>query len=347
MAGVYLKDKSTGNEMVTLAHGAGGVQSSELIHKLFIEKFSNSVIERMEDSAIVDLPNDGFHLAFTTDSFVVNPIFFKGGDIGKLAVCGTVNDLSCVGAVPRYLTMGFIIEEGFPISSLEKISESIAATAASCGVSIVAGDTKVVPSKAADGIFINSAGIGIIKNNIAISCSNATPGDIIIVSGGIGEHGAAILLARDDLGLQADIGSDCAPLNNMIHSVISISKIHTIRDITRGGLAAVLNEISGQSGVGMTILEDSIPLRKDVSAVCEILGLDPLNMACEGRVVLIVPPSSAIAVLGALRNHADGSGAQIIGEVTNGKQGRVSMVTSSGGTRVIFMPSGEQLPRIC
>jgi len=287
-------------------------------------------------------------LAFTTDSFVVSPLFFKGGNIGKLAVCGTVNDLAAAGAEPLYISAGFIIEEGFRLEELEAIVSSMAETARAANVRIVTGDTKVVQRGAADGIFINTSGIGVIPDGINISGSNARPGDKVIVTGTLGDHGCAILLEREKLNISSPVQSDCAPLNGLINEILKICKnIHVLRDPTRGGLATTLNEIAAQSCVGITLYENSIPVKDEVRGVCELLGMDPLYMANEGKMIVILPAESADAVLEKIKSHPFGTNARIIGDVTDKQPGRVIIKTITGGSRILDMLSGDQLPRIC
>ncbi len=332
-------------EIITLAHGSGGKTTGDLIKNIFIKHFNNDILIKNEDAASFMLSG---RAAFTTDSFVITPVFFKGGNIGKLAVCGTVNDLSAVGASPLYLSCGFIIEEGLPLNELEAIVEAMAQTAKEAGVKIVAGDTKVVQKNAADKIFINTSGIGIIPDGLYISGSNAKPGDKVIITGTVGDHGCSILLERERLDIYADIKSDCAPLNKMIGDVLSKTKdIHVMRDPTRGGVAATLNEIAAQSKVGIKLYEDSIPVNDQVRGVCELLGMDPLYMANEGKMLIIAPEASVNNIMGVLRNTEYGANSCIIGEVTDEHINRVVMKTVAGGNRIVDMPVGDQLPRIC
>lgn len=334
------------NEQITLAHGSGGSMMHELIKAVFKKHLSNNILDRGDDAA--ELIMSGKRLAFTTDSFVVSPIFFKGGNIGKLAVCGTVNDLCTSGAKPLYLSCGFILEEGFPVKQLEEIVASMAQTAAECGVKIVTGDTKVVPKGAADKIFINTSGIGEIPEHINISGSNAKPGDSVIISGPVGDHGCTILLERENLGINTSLQSDCAPLYSMAESLLqAVPDVHVLRDPTRGGLATTLNEISQQSKTGICLVESQIPVRDELRGVCELLGMDPLYMACEGRLIVIVPKASEQAALTALRGSKYGSGACVIGEVTSEYPGKTYMKTLAGGSRILDMLVGDQLPRIC
>lgn len=337
-------------EHITLAHGAGGSAMHDLIEKLFIEKFHNPMLARREDQAVIDhaLLARGRRLAFTTDSFVVTPLFFPGGDIGTLSVNGTVNDLAMSGARPCWLSCGFIIEEGFAIRELARIADSMRMAAERVGVEIVTGDTKVVPRGAADKLFINTAGIGLIETDSDFTASAARPGDKVIVSGPIGEHGAAIIIARGELELEAELESDCAPLWPLVESLLALhADIRCLRDPTRGGLATTLNEIAAAARVNIVIEEPLVPVRAEVRGVCELLGLDPLYVANEGRLVAIVEAAAAERAIALLRQLPSGAGAAIIGEVTDASAGRVLMRTPFGGTRVIDMLVGEQLPRIC
>jgi len=330
---------------ILLAHGSGGRLSHELVEKKLAPKLSNEFLDKMDDSAVLKVKG---RLAFTTDSYVVSPIFFPGGDIGKLAVCGTVNDLATSGATPLYLSLSLIIEEGLPFEELEKIVDSISKAAEEAGVEIVTGDTKVVNQGTADKLFINTAGIGSIAGGLDISAVNAAQGDKIILNGSIGDHGMAVMSRREGLRFKTTIESDCAPLNSLIADILSVSKnIHTMRDPTRGGLATTLNEIASQSGTGIVLYEDKIPVKEAVRGACEILGLDPLYVANEGKMIVIVPPEEAEAVLKAMRNNKYGRESAIIGEVTGDKPGRVIMKTRLGTSRIVDMLSGELLPRIC
>lgn len=334
------------SDIVTLAHGSGGKLTHNLIKNIFLKHFSNDVLLQGDDAARFELPHG--KLAFTTDSFVITPVFFDGGDIGKLAVCGTVNDLVSAGAKPVYLSCGFIIEESFPIEQLEEIASSMGKAAEECGVKIVTGDTKVVQKGAADKIFINTSGIGVIYDDVFVSGKNAKPGDKVIISGTIGDHGTSILLAREELNINADIKSDCAPLYSILEDILKVTKeIHVLRDPTRGGVATTLNEIAVQSGVGIELYEDELPVREEVAGVCELLGMDPLYMANEGKMIIIVPQSDAEDVLVALRNNKYGKDSCIIGEVTEDFKNRVFMKTITGGKRIVDMLVGDQLPRIC
>jgi hydrogenase expression/formation protein HypE len=336
---------------VTLAHGGGGKAMRDLIDDVFVSAFDNQVLAPLEDQArilLADLAGHGDRLAFTTDSFVVDPLEFPGGDIGKLAVCGTVNDLAVGGAKPLYLSCGAIIEEGVEVALLRKLARSMAAAAAEAGVSIVTGDTKVVGHGSCDKLFINTAGVGVIRAGVDLGAHRAEVGDVVLVNGLLGDHGAAILVARGDLHLETPIASDCAPLNGLIAALLeACPQVKFIRDATRGGLATVLNEIAEASGVGIDLSEAAVPLRAEVKGFCEILGLDPLYLANEGKIVVVAPPAAAEAARAALAAHPLGRDAAVIGQVTAGPAGRVTMRTVFGGQRVVDMLVGEQLPRIC
>lgn len=334
------------SNFITLSHGSGGTRSRDLIVNLFTRYFSNPQLNQMGDSAIVEMSKS--RLAFTTDAFVVKPIFFAGGDIGKLAVCGTVNDLAVAGARPFYLTASFIIEEGLSIEVLEKIVKSIAETAHDAGVSIVAGDTKVVEKGACDQIFITTSGVGEIISPKSISVSRINVGDVILVNGFIADHGMAIMAAREGLSIETAIESDCAPLNSLTEKLIStVPEIKFMRDATRGGLATVLNEIVERQNFGIEIIEDKIPVREGTFAVCEMLGMDPVYVANEGKFVSVVPEKDRDAALEIMLSHPLGSNAAIIGRVTSDFAGKVRMTTSVGTQRLVPMLSGDQLPRIC
>jgi hydrogenase expression/formation protein HypE len=338
-------------ELITLAHGGGGKAMRDLIEDVFISAFGNPALDRMEDQAQIDLGHlaaAGDRLAFTTDSYVVDPLFFRGGDIGTLAVNGTVNDLAVGGATPLYLSCGFILEEGFPIADLRRIAASMAQAAATARVAIVAGDTKVVHRGAVDKVFVNTAGVGVVRRGVAISAENATPGDVVIVSGPLGEHGVAVLAARGDLALDVGIGSDCCSLANLCAAVLdACPAVRCMRDLTRGGLAAALNEIALASEAGIAIAERALPLRREVVSTCELLGLDPLYLANEGTLVLIAPAEAADAIIVAMRAVPAGRAATVIGRVAAEPAGVVLLETSLGGTRIVDMLVGEQLPRIC
>jgi len=332
-------------DKILLAHGSGGKLAREIIQNSFLSALSNPILSRLDDSAVIE---PGGRLAFTTDSYVVQPIFFPGGDIGKLAVCGTVNDLAMVGATPQYLSLSFIIEEGLPISELERVVNSVKETAQAAGVEIVAGDTKVVNRGDADKLFVNTAGIGTIPPGAHISGHNARPGDVVILSGTIGDHGIAVLSQREGLDFATKLESDCAPLNWLVAEMLEVSlNIHCLRDPTRGGLASTLNEVAQQSGVSIRIEEGKIPVREEVLSACEMLGLDPLYIANEGKLVATVDPKDAEAVLEKMQKNQFGRNAAIIGEVQEGNPGRVVMRTRFGTSRIIDMLVGEPLPRIC
>jgi len=334
------------SDTITLSHGSGGIQTNKLINELFFKYFNNPILDMMNDAAQIDI--DFKKLAFTTDSFVVNPIFFSGGNIGKLAVCGTVNDLAVSGAKPLYLTSAFIIEEGFSIKKLEDIVKSMAEEANKAGVKIVAGDTKVVEKGNADGIFINTSGIGSIYENVNINCANAKVGDVVIINGTLGDHGMTIMCERNELGFKGNLKSDCACLNSLVDVMLEAHEgIHVIRDATRGGVAAVLNEISEFSNVTIAIEENNLPLKEEVKGATEMLGLDPLYIANEGKICVFVEEAYAENVLNSMRKHPLGSDAAIIGKVTEELGKKVYLKTVVGGKRLVDMPSGIQLPRIC
>ncbi len=331
---------------VTLDHGGGGRASRELVQGYFLPRFANPFLEKMDDSAVVDFPPG--RLAVTTDCYVVDPIFFPGGDIGMLAVNGTVNDLSVQGAQPLFLSAAFILEEGFELADLERIVISMDRASREANVSIIAGDTKVVPRGKGDKIYINTTGVGLVQDGVNISGSRAQALDKVILSGPIGDHGIAVLSQREGLAFETDLKSDSAPLNHMVEGILSVTReIHAMRDPTRGGVAASLNEIAAQSGVGIVLTEAAIPVREGVRSACEILGLDPLYVANEGKILVFVLPEHATRVLETMRNNQHGRDARIIGEVVADHPGRVVMRTRTGGTRIIDMPLGEQLPRIC
>ena len=333
-------------KQVLLAHGSGGKLSQDLVRSMFVGELANEVLSRMDDSACLNI--GGGRLAFTTDSYVVSPISFPGGDIGKLSVCGTVNDLATSGAVPKYLSLAMIIEEGFPIDELSTVVQSIKAAADEAGVCIVTGDTKVVNRGKADKLFINTAGIGVIPSGVDISGCNAKPGDIIMLSGSIGDHGMAIMAQREGFSFKVPVESDCAPLNGMIASMLDVSQnIHVLRDPTRGGLATTLNEIASQSNVGINIDESTIPVKDAVRTACELLGFDPLYVANEGKMIAIVGREDADRVLEVMRSNRYGAEATVIGEVTAERPGKVVLKTALGARRVLDMLSGELLPRIC
>ena len=332
-------------DKILLAHGSGGKLSHDLIAENIVPLFDNIFLDRLDDSAVFDL---GGRLAFTTDSYVVNPIFFPGGDIGRLAVFGTVNDIAMSGAVPRYLSVSLIIEEGLSMSELRAVMDSVREAAREAEVQIVTGDTKVVERGGADKLFINTAGIGVITPGIDISGSYARPGDRVILSGPIGDHGIAVLSRREGLRFSTPIESDCAPLNKLVAEMLgSGAEIHCMRDPTRGGLATTLNEFAESSGVGIRIEESSIPVREPVRAACEMLGFDPLYVANEGKLVAVVEPDGAEELLDIMRHNSYAAQAAIIGEVVSERPGRVVMRTGMGASRIVDMMVGEQLPRIC
>ncbi len=332
-------------DRVLLAHGSGGQLSHDLIEKSLVSALGNPVLNRLEDSAVLEV---GGRLAFTTDSYVVSPIFFPGGDIGKLAICGTVNDLSMSGATPLYLSLSLIIEEGLLIADLKKIVASIKRTATEAGVEIVTGDTKVVNKGSADKLFINTSGIGAVPKGVNISVANARPGDKIIVSGTLGDHGIAVLSQREGLEFHVPVPSDCAPLNRLVAEMLAVSdNIRCLRDPTRGGLATTLNDFARQSGVGINLNEGSIPVNKAVAGACELLGFDPLYVANEGKLVAVVAPQDADKVLAQMKNNRYGREAAIIGEVVKEHPERVVMKTRLGASRIVNVLVGELLPRIC
>jgi hydrogenase expression/formation protein HypE len=338
---------------ITLAHGSGGRAMHDLVEGVFLEYFQNPLLDKLEDQAVFEV-NGAKRMAFTTDSYVVDPIFFPGGDIGALSVHGTVNDLAMSGARPLYLSAGFILEEGFPIDDLRRIAASMQKAAAEAGVQIVTGDTKVVQKGSADKLFINTSGVGVIESDVNISASNAQIGDKVIVSGTIGDHGTTVMIARGELDLETEIASDTASLNYLVADMIdeatklgALDAIHSLRDPTRGGVATTLNEIAMDSNVYIEIREDQIPVREEVKGACEILGLDPLYVANEGKLVAIVSGEYASGILARMKENEHGRGACIIGEVKAEPQGIVSLTTGFGGTRIVDMLAGEQLPRIC
>ncbi|MEW6441148.1 MAG: hydrogenase expression/formation protein HypE [bacterium] len=334
---------------VLLAHGSGGRMTHELVRDLFVRHLDNALLRARDDAAVWSLEAPGpWRLALTTDSYVVSPIFFPGGDIGKLAVCGTVNDLAMMGAEPLYLTAGFIIEEGLALSDLERVVASMAAAARTAGVEIVAGDTKVVDRGKADRLFINTAGVGRVPAGVDLSGANARPGDVVILSGPIGEHGLAVMSLREGLEFSFPLESDCAALNGLVREILRAGgRVRCLRDPTRGGLATTLNEIADQSGAGIEVREAAIPVSEGVRAACELLGLDPLYAANEGKLVAIVDPEAGQPVVEVMRRHPLGREAAVIGRVTAAHPGRVALESAYGSRRVLDMLSGAQLPRIC
>lgn len=336
----------TNYKEIVLAHGSGGKLSQQLIAKMILPQFQNELLAPLHDGAIFSLGNQ--RLAFSTDSYVVSPIFFPGGDIGKLAVHGTVNDLAMCGARPRFLSAGFILEEGLAMEDFWRVVQSMRKAADAAGVKLITGDTKVVDRGKADKIFINTSGIGVIPEGVNIQSNGARLGDKIIISGEIAVHGIAIISVREGLEFETEIASDSAALNGLVEEILAATKnIHVLRDPTRGGVTSALSEIAQASQVGMLLQEAQIPISEEVWGACEILGLDPLYVANEGKLLAIVPANDAERVLATMRNHSLGKDATVIGEVTDAHPGFVTMKTRVGGTRVVDMLSGEQLPRIC
>lgn len=332
--------------LITMAHGSGGKAGQELVEQIFLPAFQNEALQELHDGAKISVQTG--ELAMTTDSYVVQPNFFPGGNIGKLAVCGTVNDLAMTGAVPKYLSLGLILEEGFPMAQLKEIVNTMAAVAKEAGVKIVTGDTKVVERGSGDGIFINTAGVGERIAGVDISPAKVRPGQKVIISGYMGDHAATILASRHGLTLPEDLQSDCAPLNKMVEEMLRVApKISMLRDATRGGVAAVLNEIAQQSKVGILLEEEELPIRSSVQGFCDILGFDPIYLANEGKLVAFVDEADAEKVLAVMHENKYGKDAKIIGEVLATPQGEVGLQTSLAGIRVIDMPQGEQIPRIC
>jgi hydrogenase expression/formation protein HypE len=332
---------------ILLDHGSGGLASQELISSLFLKYLDNPILRNLEDSAIID--NQPGRLAFTTDSYVVDPIFFPGGDIGKLAVHGTINDLAMRGAKPLCLSLALILEEGMDLGDLEKIIISISEACKDCGISIVTGDTKVVPKGKGDKIFINTSGIGIVPDGLDISSKNAKAGDLVLLSGTMGDHGITIMTRRAGISIQGKLESDTMPLHRLIQSLLAgiPGDLHTLRDPTRGGVATSLNEIAANSGLSIIIEDESLPVRPEVKAACEILGLEPLYLANEGKCLAVVSPEQADKALQIMHACPEGREAAIIGKLTTGKPGRVIINTPVGGTRVVTSLHGEPLPRIC
>ncbi len=334
------------NDKILLDHGSGGKISHTMIAEMMLPAFDNPILAQLNDGAEVKIGDE--RLAFSTDSYVVDPIFFPGGNIGDLAVNGTVNDLAMCGAIPLFLSVGLIIEEGFPVADLDIILRQMGLAAKKAGVLVVTGDTKVVPRGAADKIFINTSGIGRIPDGVEISGHRARPGDKILLSGTLADHGIAILTSREGLRFDSQVISDTAALNHLVQRMLSIDRdVHVLRDPTRGGLGTTLNEIAGQSRVGIRLDEERIPVKPDVSALCELLGFDPLYIANEGKLIAVVSPDHADALLAVLRADTLGKDACIIGEVVEASAGRVILQTRIGGTRIVDMLTGEQLPRIC
>jgi hydrogenase expression/formation protein HypE len=343
----------TMDDAILLAHGAGGKLGHDLIEQVFRPAFRNDLLDQGDDAAVFDLPAAG-RLAMTTDTYVVKPLFFPGGDIGRLAVCGTVNDLCMVGATPYYLTAGFVLEEGLSLDIVRRVTLSMAGAAREAGVRVVTGDTKAVRRGEADGLFINTAGLGIVPADVHVSGSLARPGDVVIVSGTMGDHGIAVVSQREGLAFQTEVRSDAAPLNVLVSALLEAGRcsglpgpVHVLRDPTRGGLATTLNEIARQSGVAVRLDETSIPVRPQVRAACEMLGFDPLYVANEGKLIAMVDGRFATQALACLRNLPVGAEAAIVGEVLAAPAGRVLLKTRIGGTRIVDMLTGEMLPRIC
>ena len=334
-------------ERITLAHGAGGKATHTLVDAIFLEAFRNPLLEPLEDQAVLSVGDT--RLAFTTDSYVVSPLFFPGGDIGDLAVNGTVNDLAMSGARPLCLSAGFILEEGFPVADLERIVASMAAAANAAGVAIATGDTKVVQRGKADGCYINTAGVGVIERPVELGANRCRPGDAVIVSGCIGDHGVTIMLARGELDIEADVTSDTAALHGLVAALLDAvpEGVRALRDATRGGVATILNEMARASGVAVIVDEQAVPVQPVVTGASEILGIDPLYVACEGRLVAVVDGARAEEALAAMRSHPLGAGAAVIGRVNDDPPGLVLLKTNFGGTRIVDMLVGDPLPRIC
>lgn len=331
---------------VEMSHGSGGRAMAQLIDELFARQFANDYLAQGNDGAVLSAPAG--RLVMSTDAHVVSPLFFPGGDIGSLSVHGTVNDVAVMGARPLYLAASFILEEGFPLADLRRIVESMARAAAGAGVAIVTGDTKVVEKGKGDGVFITTTGVGVVRDGISLSGNLARPGDKVLLSGSIGEHGMAILSQREGLSFDTSIVSDSAPLNGLVECMLDTGvQLRALRDPTRGGLATTLNELAQQSGVGMRLDETTIPVSQTVAAACEFLGLDPCYIANEGKLVAICAPQDAVRLLGAMRRHPLGQNAAIIGEVVEDRHGFVQMTTRMGGRRILDWLSGEPLPRIC
>jgi hydrogenase expression/formation protein HypE len=336
----------TAKESVLLGHGSGGRMSGNLLRDIVLPALQNPVLGRLDDQAIVDI--GGSRIAFTTDSFVVKPLFFPGGDIGTLAVNGTVNDLAMGGAEPLFLSLALILEEGFPFDTLRRVMESIRVAAALAGVVVVTGDTKVVEKGSGDGLFVNTSGIGMVTSGVQLSADQARPGDRVLLSGTIGDHGITILSQREGLEFESAIASDTAALHTLVASMLRASSgIRCLRDPTRGGLSSSLNEIAARSRVGIELAEDAIPIREEVQGACEMLGLDPLYVANEGKLVAIVEPTAAETILDAMRQHPLGRDARIIGTVTDSRSAMVTLRTRLGTSRIVDLLSGDQLPRIC
>ena len=333
-------------DRILLGHGSGGKLSAELLRDVFLPLFRSPVLGRLDDQAVIEI--GGVRLAFTTDSFVVKPLFFRGGDIGSLAVHGTINDLAMGGAEPLYLSAAFILEEGLDMETLRRVAESMARAAEAAGVEIVTGDTKVVEKGSGDGLFINTTGIGRVPPGVNLSAANARPGDRVLLSGTLGDHGITILSEREGIGFESPVESDSAALHTLVREMLAVShEIRCLRDPTRGGLASTANEIAAQAGVGIALVESAIPVREEVRGACELLGLDPLYVANEGKLVAVVAPDAADAILEAMRRHPLGAQSAIVGTVTESHTGMVTMKTPFGTSRIVDMLPGDQLPRIC
>ncbi len=333
-------------EKISLDHGSGGKISHSMFSQMILPLFDSPELSKQDDGATLEM--EGMRLAFSTDSYVVDPIFFPGGNIGDLAVNGTINDIAMCGGVPKFISVGLILEEGFPVKDLNIILKSMAEAATKAGVRIVTGDTKVVPKGKADKIFINTSGIGVIPAHVQVSGANAKPGDVVIISGTLADHGVTVLSTREGLKFDSDIKTDSAPLNGMVHAILNSGcEVHVLRDPTRGGLGTTLNEIAAQSGVEIVIDESSLPMRGPVKGICELLGFDPLYIANEGKLVAFVPEKDARTVLEIIRENEYGKDAAIIGRVNEKTSGKVFLKTFIGGTRLVDMLTGDQLPRIC
>ena len=333
-------------ERVLLAHGGGGRLTKELIAQVFLPCLGNPALDPLDDAALLDL--EAGEWAFTTDSYVVSPLFFPGGDIGKLAVCGTVNDLAVKGARPLWMSLGLVLEEGLPLADLRRVAESIGSWAGSEGVAVVAGDTKVVERGRCDGLYVNTAGIGKVVTFLPLGPASIRPGDSVIVSGYLGDHGIAVLSKRSGISFSPEVSSDCAPLWGLVSAILAPGRtVHAMRDLTRGGLAGALCDLAESSGLGLRIWEEKLPVRSVVRGACSLLGFDPLAIANEGAMVIFCPAADAPDVLSAMRRHPLGRAAEIVGDVNEEPRRTVLLVSSIGGERVVDMPTGEDLPRIC
>ncbi len=333
-------------DRILLAHGSGGTMMKELIEEVFVAGFGDEVLHRMDDAASLDFP--GSRLAFSTDTYTVSPLFFPGGDIGRLAVCGTVNDVATSGATPLYLSVGFVLEEGMPVEDLKRILVSMHDAAAEAGVRIVTGDTKVVERGHGDGVYINTAGVGVLADGVDLSGSHCRPGDVVLLSGTLGDHGIAVVSTREGLSFSTDIRTDAAPLNHLVAAVLAAAPgVRCFRDPTRGGLASTLNELADASRVSITVRENDVPVREQVRGASEMLGYDVFQVANEGKMVAVVPADQAAAALAAMKSAPYGEEAAIVGEVAEAPAGKVYVKTSFGATRIMDMLVGEQLPRIC